>query len=195
MRLANDGSLQLYYSALNSDTDQDSLLIRSTDGGATWDSPQTISGTDVEARDGMLGVTKVPGTDAGLIAVFESLPVGGVFSIHSVNSSDDGATWGNRETVYTASDDHNAGAPQIVTVGTTLAVSFMTDEDSSSTGTYPDDCQIKLVTSSNEGASWGSSVLVGDAVSHWAGELDLDDSSWLVLYANEPSVYSQKMTL
>ena len=112
LRNAQDGSLQLYYSCENSAADQDTLERISTDGGESWSAATTISGAGITSRDGMTGVTTVSG--ATLMAVFES-EINGLFTIVSISSSDDGRTWGNRNTVYTPSGQYtSAGAPQYV---------------------------------------------------------------------------------
>lgn len=133
LRLSSSNDIQLYYSYENDSNDQDSLMRTSTDGGVTWSSPSTISGGGVTARDGMLGVAISPGgSSLDLIAVFESYDSSGtkLFSIHAVSSSDDGATWGDRRLVYTATGaDNNAGAPQIINVGGTLVVSLQSPLD------------------------------------------------------------------
>lgn len=126
LRLSASNNIQLYYSYVNDSNDQDSLLRTSTDGGVTWTSPLTISGAGIQARDGMLGVTIAPGgSSSDLIAIFESLDTVNthVFTVVTVSSSDDGASWGNRRTVYTATgSQNNAGAPQIINVGGRLVV-------------------------------------------------------------------------
>ena len=68
LRIANDGSIQCYYSSENSATDQDNLMQSSSDGGATWSSPITVSGADTTSRDGMTGVTALD-TNGNLMLV------------------------------------------------------------------------------------------------------------------------------
>ena len=183
LRNAKDGSLQLYYSRENAANDQDSLERFSTDGGATWTAANTISGAGITARDGMTGVTTIAGNR--LICVFESETTG-QFSIHSITSDDDGKTWGNRQTVFTPTNPNtSAGAPQVVNVGGTLVVSFITNEDSGITSpspAYTNDVAVKLVTSGDGGATWGNKITVGPVESIWSGELDLDQNSFLVVF-------------
>jgi len=69
MRIAKDGSLQLYYSRENGGNDQDSIQRISHDGGATWGEVIAFSGHGIMARDGMLGVE---GLGDELVAVFET---------------------------------------------------------------------------------------------------------------------------
>lgn len=69
MRLAKDGSLQLYYSRENGGNDQDSIQRISHDGGASWGGVYAFSGHGIIARDGMLGVEEFEGE---LVAVFET---------------------------------------------------------------------------------------------------------------------------
>ncbi|KAI9878377.1 MAG: hypothetical protein M1830_001082 [Pleopsidium flavum] len=180
LRNTEDGkTLQIYYSRENSAADQDSLMRTSTDGGATWSAPKTISGQDITSRDGMVGVTSIQGTN--LIAVFES-EQDGIFNVDSITSQDDGMTWGNRQRVYTPTGtNNNAGAPQIINVGGTLVVSFMTDEDTQQHH-WIDGASAKLVTSTDGGRTWGNKVLVGPVQSNWPGLLDLDENRFLMMF-------------
>ena len=187
MRIAGDGSLQIYYSRENSAIDQDSLMRTSTDGGATWSSAAIISGAELSnARDGMVDVASTGGSN--LIAVFETETTG-LFHIGSVTSSDDGKTWGNREAVYTPSGTNtNANAPQVANVGGTLVVSFQTDEDSVGAPSG------KVVTSGDGGITWGNKLTFSDAVSHWPSLLTLDGNSVLGL-ADHNGAKAQRIVL
>ncbi|ORY08364.1 Sialidase [Clohesyomyces aquaticus] len=187
---ALDGSLQLYYSRENKGADQDSLLRRSTDGGATWSSAQVISGTDVTARDGMLGVARLAPGSSSMLAAFESGNTTGdnLFTVHTVRSDDDGKTWGSRAPVY-SSPRHNAGAPSIVRVGSRLVASFGTDEDG---GVWPNGA-MKVVVSSDKGKTWGSKTTVRAVPAEWSGLLALDDTSFLAMYESDQTVYARKM--
>ena len=83
MRLAKDGSLQLYYSREKSPRDQDNIMRISHDQGKTWGDASVISGQGILARDGMVGVAEMAaGT---LVAVFET-DEDGVMHIKSVSS-------------------------------------------------------------------------------------------------------------
>ncbi|KAI1112884.1 glycoside hydrolase family 93 protein [Nemania sp. NC0429] len=179
LRVANDGSLQCYYSAENSANDQDGLMKQSSDGGLTWSSPITISGAGVTSRDGMIGVAEVDG-NGNLMAVFENTEDGG-FSIDFVLSHDDGRSWGQRGRAYTAANDGQAIAPQICNVGGTLVISFMTDESVGGTGA--DGAQMKVITSTNGGRSWSGSVVTGEVASHWPGLFAPDSTHFLALYS------------
>lgn len=180
LRNAEDGkSLQIYYSRENSAADQDSLMRTSIDGGATWSPPKTISGQNITSRDGMIGVTSVSGPH--LLAVFES-EQGGIFTVDSITSRDDGITWGDRRRVYTPTgSNNNAGAPQVINVGGTLVVSFMTDEDTQQHH-WIDGASAKLITSGNGGRTWGSKILVGPVQSNWPGLVDLNERRFLMMF-------------
>jgi hypothetical protein len=194
MRIAADGTtLQLYYSRLYSSTDQDSILLTSADGGQTWSAEQTISGQDITSRDGMLGVATI-GTGSELLAVFEC-EQNGLFVVDSVSSSDGGITWGNRRNVYTPTgSSKNAGAPQVINVGGTLVVSFMTNEDTSGTASdWPNNAEVKLVTSS-DGVSFGNKITVGGSASFWPGLVSTSDTSFLYLYQGA-QVFAQAINL
>lgn len=191
LRNAQDGSLQIYYSRENSADDQDSLMRTSTDGGSTWTSATTISGQNITSRDGMIGVATVSGSD--LIAVFES-EQNSLFTVNSITSSDDGVTWGNRQRVYTPTGtDNNAGAPQVVNVGGTLCVSFMTDEDTQE-HSWINGAGAKLITSGDGGSTWGNKIEVFQPQANWPGMVDLDGCSLLYM-ADYNGAKSQEVTL
>lgn len=195
LRNAQDGSLQIYYSRENSAADQDTLEKFSADGGQTWSDSQTISGAGITSRDGMTGVTTVSGTT--LMAVFES-ESSGLFTIMAITSTDDGKSWGGRETVYTPSSDNtSAGAPQIVTAGGTLGVSFMTNEDANlptRSTSYTSDTAAKFITSGDGGNTWGNKITVGQVQSVWPGLYTLDGTSLLMMFDNG-GAKAQKITL
>lgn len=191
LRNAQDGSLQLYYSRENSGADQDSLMRTSTDGGQTWSTATTISGSDITARDGMLGVATVSGSE--LIAVFETSQ-NGLFTVNSIHSPDDGKTWGNRTRVYTPTGtNNNAGSPQVANVGGTLVVSFMTDEDTQEHNWFQG-AGAKLITSGDGGASWSNKFEVFAPQANWPALLNLDDSSFLYM-ADHDGAKSQRIIL
>ena len=190
MRLSavDRNTVQLYWSHLNAGNDQDTLLTLSSDGGATWSAPVTVSGAGVTARDGMASVAQLPNGGSGdLICVFESddtAPGGtNLFTLVAVTSSDDGRTWGNRRTVYTPTGyGNNAGAPQVVRVGSTLTVSFMTDEDTSDHH-WISGADVKLITS-GDGRTFGNKITVFPVQTNWPGQVPLSDSVALVMGDN-----------
>ena len=196
LRLAKDGTLQIYYSRENSASDQDTIERFSTDSGKTWSSPQTISGAGITSRDGMTGVTTVSGSN--LMAVFETESTG-IFTVMSITSSDDGKTWSSqRNLVYSATGTSNsAGAPQIINVGGTLVVSFMTNEDAnlgSSGGPYTSHTEAKLVTSCDGGKTWGNKLTTAPEQSAWPGLVGIDQKSFLAL-ADHGGAKAQRVTV
>lgn len=195
MRLSNSGVLQLYYSRETSGTDQDSLLRTSTNGGQSWSSARVISGGELSGnRDGMVGVAQC-GTGRPLIAVFETQPVGGQFSVFTIRSNDDGNTWGSRKQIYAATGTrNNAGAPQIICVGgTTLVASFMTDEDTSAHD-WPRQASMKVLTSNDDGNTWGRKTTMFTPQAFWPGLLTLDNTSFLAL-ADKGGSKAQRVVL
>ncbi|KAL8698142.1 MAG: hypothetical protein Q9201_006734 [Fulgogasparrea decipioides] len=198
MRNAADGSLQLYYSHENSAQDQDTLQRTSRDGGKTWSSATCVSGGGITSRDGMTSVASL-GNAQSLILVYE-VSTTGTFSLGAVFSTDDGKTWSNRKTIYTPSSPNtSAGAPQVINVGGTLVVSFMTNEDSnlsSPSSSYTDHTAVKVITSGDLGTSWGNKVKVGAEQSAWPGLMDLDNGKGQFLYLlDRAGAKSQLMTL
>lgn len=191
LRNAADGSLQIYYSREDATDDQDTIEQISTDGGTDWGDAMTISGQNFTSRDGMTGVATISGSK--LIAVFES-EQGGYFQVDSITSSDDGNTWGNRQTVYLPTGtDNNAGAPQVVNVGGTLCVSFMTDEDTQ-LHDWVDGAGAKMITSGDGGSTWGNKIEVFAPQADWPGMVSLDSSSLLYM-ADYSGAKSQKVVL
>jgi hypothetical protein len=174
-----DDSLMLFFSRETraDGKDQNSILVRSQDGGKTWGAEQTISGQDRQARDGMLGVARTAPGSSELIAVFESLaPETG---ITSVTSPDDGKTWGNRQIVYRSSvAGSRQQAPQVVLVGRTLVTSFQTNEDNPDTDTNIP--FTKVIASTDQAASWHEKITVHEKC-EWAGLVGFDEKNLLVL--------------
>jgi hypothetical protein len=183
MRLADgaDTTVQMYYSEENSSADQDSILRTSSDVGSykSWDAAVTVTGGSVTARDGMIGVAEL---DGRLYMVFESQP-SGHFQVFMMESGNGGASWENRRVIHDpqCSGTCNSGAPQIVTVGSTLVVSFMTDEDGP-LGSWPSNGSAKLIASSDSGVSWSDATLVNGEGSMWPGLFNLDDESFFITY-------------
>ncbi|CAI6088134.1 unnamed protein product [Clonostachys chloroleuca] len=186
---AQDGSLMFYYSreTNTAGTDQDSILIRSYDSGKSWTGDQTISGGGITSRDGMLGVVRTGGSN--LIAVFETMAPD--IGIHSVTSSDDGATWGNRRLVYRSSvSGATHGAPQVALVGSKLVTSFQTNEDNVGASSFA----IKVVTSTNGGASWGEKTTVLNSC-EWAGMATVDNGHVVVVCSLNVQPVSSRYSL
>ncbi|KAJ4403425.1 hypothetical protein N0V85_005093 [Neurospora sp. IMI 360204] len=181
LRLAADGrTIQAYYSSENSGRDQNNLMRFSTDSGKTWSDPPILVSNNKNSRDGMTGVAPVfSGSSSSshckqneLICVFETTsPHDGTFSIARVLSHDDGRTWGDRQTVYTASNKKWAGAPQVYLVGDTLVTSFLTNEGTDLRKI--DGAYTKIVTSRDQGKTWtatGQAETVAGVGSHWPAE-------------------------
>lgn len=185
-----NGELMLFFSreTRTDGKDQDSSLIHSNDAGKTWANETTISGGDIQKRDGMLGVARLAPDSEKLIAVFESL--GPNTGITSITSPDDGETWSTeRGSVYRdAGDNPRDAAPQVVLVGKTLVASFSTWED------HPDFAQpsVKVVTSTDGGVTWGEKTLVQEAC-HWAGEVVIDESSLLVMCQHDTDLIAKRV--
>jgi hypothetical protein len=154
-RVSAGNALQVYYASENSADDQDILMRSSTDDGATWSEAYTVAGGTTTGRDGMPGCTSFSGTPSKVLCVFETTEGSGtLFTVKSVVSNDDGATWGERSQVYVPTGSGNnglccfpssvylsagfvvdrltAGSPQVTTTsGGAFVASFMTDEDTS----------------------------------------------------------------
>jgi hypothetical protein len=194
MRVAHDGNVQIYYARENSKTDQDIVQRVSTDGGVTWSQLNTVAGATTTGRDGMPGVTEFnTGSGNRLLTIFETTQ-DGPFHIKSVTSTDDGATWGNRATVYVPTGtNNNAGSPQVATLGGNVMVAiFMTDEDTSPHN-WIQGAGVKALTTS-DGVNWGNKLSVSPPQSNWPGIIPLDDTHMLALFDHN-GASSQSMQL
>lgn len=76
--------------------------------------------------------------------------------------------------------NNNAGTPQVVNVGGTLYVHFMTDE-----GTQLHDwingAGAKLITPGDDGSTWDNQIEVFTPQANWPGMVALNDSSLLYM--------------
>ncbi|KAK3715421.1 hypothetical protein LTR37_007149 [Vermiconidia calcicola] len=114
------------------------------------------------------------------IAVFESLQ-GEILQLDSGTSPDDGKTWDNRQTVYIPTGvNNNAGAPQVVNVGGTLSISFMTDNDTQ-LHDWINGTGAKLITSRDGGSTWDNKLEVFTPQGSWPGMVALNESSLLYM--------------
>ena len=179
MRLSADGKVQIFFSRENSRIDQDIWMRTSSDGGATWGPQTVVTRGGGDRRDGMPGVAPIS-DGRTLVCVFESLK-DTIFEVHMATSTDNGATWSSRRTVYAAPPGLNAQSPQVVNAGGVLVSSFMTNED-----TGNKDAAVKIVSSVDCGKSWGSKTTVAAAPQFWPGLVTTPFRSCLVVYGNGP---------
>ncbi|KAA8652371.1 hypothetical protein EYZ11_007085 [Aspergillus tanneri] len=185
MRLGRQGEVQLTYSQEFAHNNQCTMMVRSFDGGATWSPPQCLHGDQDLLRDGMNGIA--PTYDNGreaLVMVFETTTFG-TFCIEALISYDDGITWGYRHRVFCPPQGHNAGSPQIASFGDgSLAVIFMTDEDSSEVQ-WTKNAAIKVVYAAppcHGRMAWSRPMVICPDDSHWPGIMALDHQTLVATY-------------
>lgn len=178
MRAGRRDQVQLFYSRELAPDDQDNMMVTSDNRGASWSPPTCVTGMDLKLRDGMTGVA--PSLDNGreiLVMVFETTRHG-TFSIESVISYDDGATWAGRQLVYCPLHGRNAGAPQIEAFADgSLAVVFMTDEDSHGQE-WPGKAAIKVVFApppDRGNIRWHKAQTVHGSTCAWPGIMRIED--------------------
>lgn len=85
----------------------------STNGGATWSGVTTVAGGSTTGRDGMPGCATFAGNPTKVICVFETTEGTGTFTVKSVVSNNDGASWGERSQVYIPTGSNNNGESDI----------------------------------------------------------------------------------
>jgi hypothetical protein len=193
--VAQEGrEVQLFFSQEVDVDDQDTMVVRSADGGATWSAPVCVTGEGERLRDGMVGVAescdRVSRSEA-LVLVMETTRRG-TFSIEAVVSLDGGETFGSRHVVYEPREGRNAGAPQIAAFADgSLAVVFMTDEDGEGEPVWPGGASIKAVFGSwlEDGSiSWGAPETIADAASSWPGIMSYECDAALAVYESCSSI-------
>ena len=138
-------------------------------------------------------ITIVPNGASSQLAVFESGENGGaIFQVQQSVSSDDGNTWGPRRLVYAAPNKLSAGAPQVGNVNGVLVTAFMTNEDTGVAGAS--DEAVKMVTSGDNGNTWGNKLVVAQAPASWPGVCNTGDNTLIVIYGTDV-VRAQNVTL
>jgi hypothetical protein len=76
--------------------------------------------------------------------------------------------------------ERNAGAPSIALVGSTLVVSFMTD-DVELRGMWHRNACVKIMTSDDGGHTWNYPFIIAEMPAAWAGILVINETDFLVL--------------
>ncbi|KAI8958268.1 glycoside hydrolase family 93 protein [Daldinia sp. FL1419] len=201
IRFGKDGALQLTYSEELSQTNQETFRTLSYDGGATWSTPVNLRlhGADQQFRDGMQGIASIKDTNGqdALVMVFE-VKDGPNFYLGTVLSYDDGNTWGSRNIIYRP-NQHNAGAPQIATIGNGLAVVFMTDEDLPADQLdWANKADIKAIFSSelnNGQLKWTTQTFhLSEDSSYWPGTFQRGDGNIMAVYERGGVPYGRIIT-
>jgi hypothetical protein len=114
--------------------------------------------------------------------------------VDAVFSQDDGYSWNSRIRIYTAANNREAGAPQVINVGGTLVVDFMSNEAGTQAGV--DNGEMKVVTSTDGGRTWSPPTVIAGLGSHWPGMHVIDDRTFLALYSfNSLGLVSHRHTL
>ncbi|KAI0095866.1 glycoside hydrolase family 93 protein [Daldinia grandis] len=201
VRIGKDGAIQLTYSGELSQSNQETFRTLSHDGGATWSTPVNLRlhSTDQQFRDGMQGIVPIRDTNGqdALVMVFE-VKDGANFHLATVTSYDDGATWAKRNVIYRPSE-HNAGAPQIATIGKGLAVAFMTDEDLPTDQLHwADKADIKVIFSSelnNGNLKWTTQKFhLSEDSSYWPGTFQRGNNNIMAVYERGGVPYGRIIT-
>src|SRR5207248_2609604 len=91
----------------------------------------------------------------------------------------------NRVRLVTAVDNHQLGAPQVINVGGTVVVSYMTDENGNGRDQPgADGGEMRVVTSTDGALTFSEPTTIAGVGAHWPGLHAVDDSSFLALYSH-----------
>jgi hypothetical protein len=147
-------------------TDRDIVLVRSTDGGATWTDPQPLnSDAEVDLGDDFVEHLASDGR-GGWLAVWYSendpLGVWGTdFDIRVARSADAGATWTEPAGLnsHAAFDETWDSLPQLATDGAGTWACAWQSEDSVG-GLYENDIDVLFAISTDDGLTWTATEAV-----------------------------------
>jgi hypothetical protein len=200
LRLARDGAeVQLYFSQEMDADDQDTMVVRSMDGGRTWSEPLRVTGGGERFRDGMVGLAETecaPGVRALVMVLETTRKVG--YSIEALVSFDQGGTFELRQVVYEPAEGRNAGAPQIAALDDgSVAIVFMTDEDGEGEATWPRGAKIKAMYGSlqEDGKlALSKPAIVAGSASSWPGVMSLSSNSALAVFETARSIKGRLLT-
>jgi len=141
-------------------------MKRSTDGGATWGTEETVVGTSQFGATGHAGMASVvKAANGDLIAVFETdWSTDDGLKIGMVRSTDNGGNWGSISTVYDRPGSGGyVGAPFIVKMDDdTLMVSYQQND-----GSVGATQTVGYVTSTNNGDIWSGNTDLFTTESAW----------------------------
>ncbi|KAK4032443.1 glycoside hydrolase [Parachaetomium inaequale] len=202
LRMSTGGDeIHLYFSQEMDVDDQDTMLVRSKDGGATWTATQRVTGEGEMLRDGMVGLAEARDEASGvegLVLVMETTRRG-TFSIEAVVSLDEAETFGSRQVVYEPRDGRNAGAPQITAFADgSLAVVFMTDEDKEGEPVWPGGAKIKAIyglMGADGLLNWSPPMVIGDTKSMWPGIMRVGDNAAMAVYESCSSIRGRMLSI
>ena len=145
-------------------SDEDALVARSTDNGATWGAPAALNTNAGSDSGGERWPQVTTDGQGNWVAVWRSSDsLGGTIGtdrdIHVTRSTDNGATWSAPVALNTnaASDSGNDWDPQVTTdgLGNWVAVWESVDDLDGTIGT---DYDILVARSTNNGATWSAPV-------------------------------------
>ncbi|KAI2604469.1 glycoside hydrolase family 93 protein [Hypoxylon fragiforme] len=195
MRVGADGGVQLMYSGEITDAEQEIFRAVSHSEGREWSEPVNLHVHSLgrQFRDGMQSVVAVKDQGNGkdtLVMVVEC-KIGWQVHVDYMLSYDDGASWWNRSTIYDPKGaDRSAGAPQIANFGDGVALTFMTDEDTT-TVDWPKNSTTKALFSNGvrDGKmQWSKKpVLLDASPSWWPGLLTTANNEVMAVYGHDGS--------
>lgn len=163
-----DGSIVAFSMNLTAGPVGNITTSRSTDGGATWSSPQLLSTTSAQDVNAVV-------LNNGTIAVAwaELVPNLGINRVQLRTSTDSGQSWSSPQTVSTA-PTHNAGEPHLVAYGTAgLAMAWLQDDGG---GWFR-----AMVRTTPDLSTWSSAVTLSASGSGASGAVPVVDANGHVL--------------
>ncbi|HEX6549929.1 MAG TPA: sialidase family protein [Gammaproteobacteria bacterium] len=160
------------------------LVSRSTDGGATWGTAQALIVDGANAFDDKESITAEPHDSNYVYAVWDRLTADGLGPSYFSRTTDGGSTWESARPIYDPGvDNQTIGNVIVVTPSGTLIDAFVEYEHTSSSSTS---AFLKVIRSSDHGATWSAPVTVAQAES--IGIQDPNTGTWARTSSDLPQI-------
>lgn len=138
------------------------LVSRSTDGGDTWDAPQTLIADTNPYFNDKNAMTADPNDANYVYAVWDRLDyANNKGPTYYSRTTDGGNTWSTAAVLYDPGNEAQTVGNQVVVLSDGTALNLATQVDYG-TGTAPNQARLRIVRSTDHGATWTLYSTIGD---------------------------------